>query len=105
MIAWAGSVIAMLVSTGFGFASLEGTELVLLVSAAIIYIVGVQVPTAAINIPLNNALQEVDTATASVTQLAAARERFESRWNRWNGIRTAMATLTTALLLVVLLQV
>jgi uncharacterized membrane protein len=31
-----------------------------------------------------------------------ARERFEPRWNRWNVIRTAVASLASALLLVVL---
>lgn len=52
--------------------------------------------------PLNNQLQTVDTTTADLTALAAARERFEARWNYWNTIRTAAAIFSTTLLLIAL---
>ena len=52
--------------------------------------------TAGVNVPLNNALDrsEVDTearnpeAQSHETQSRDARQRFESRWNRWNHART-----------------
>lgn len=44
------------------------------------------VVTAAVNVRLNNALDRADVDTES--QRLAARERFESRWNRWNHVRT-----------------
>lgn len=42
--------------------------------------------TASVNVRLNNALDRADVDTES--QRLAARERFESRWNRWNHVRT-----------------
>jgi uncharacterized membrane protein len=104
MVAWVGSVIALVATTLVGFGRLQGQELGLLVAAAVIYVVGVQLPTAVINIPLNNRLQLVDTDQAGEDELAAERQRFESRWNRWNNIRAALSAGTTALLLVVVLQ-
>ena len=49
--------------------------------------------------PLNNALAEAaDPQTgAGISWLA-----YESRWTRWNSIRTVLATVVTALLLLVL---
>lgn len=44
------------------------------------------VVTASVNVRLNNALDRADVDTES--QRLAARERFESRWNRWNHLRT-----------------
>lgn len=104
MVAWVGSVIVLVATTIVGFGRLEGQELGLLVAAAVISMVGVQVPTAVINIPLNNGLQKVDNDEAGEEELTAERQRFESRWNRWNKIRAASSAGTTALLLVVLLQ-
>ena len=47
----------------------------------------------------------MDIAGADEGTLRSARERFEPRWNRWNGIRTALAVLTTAMLLVLLVRI
>lgn len=47
--------------------------------------------TAGVNVPLNNALDrsEVDTEARSLEAPSReARQRFESRWNRWNHART-----------------
>ena len=44
----------------------------------------------------------LDAATEA--ELQATAEMFESRWLRWNAIRTVIATLTTVLLLVLLLR-
>lgn len=104
MLAWVGSVVLLVATTVVGFGTVEGEDLGLLIAAALVYIVGVQVPTGAINIPLNNRLQRVDTETAGETQLAEERGAFESKWNRWNAIRTTLAALSTVLLIVVALR-
>lgn len=104
MALWVGSVLAVLGSLIAGFSQIEGADLSLLVAATIVYLAGVQLPTATINIPLNNAIQEVDVAGASAEALAKAREAFEARWNRWNIVRSAFGILATALMIVLLLR-
>ncbi|WP_018155493.1 DUF1772 domain-containing protein [Demetria terragena] len=43
--------------------------------------------TTAVNVPLNRELDQAPITTDQQRQ--AARQRFESRWNRWNYARTA----------------
>jgi uncharacterized membrane protein len=102
MLVWAGSVIALIASLVVGIGSLEGTERLLLIVAALLYLLGVQVPTVAINIPLNNQLQKLDAEAMDATTMAAARAAFEPRWNRWNAIRTTVACLASVLLIVLI---
>lgn len=104
MLVWLGSALVLLVSTALGIWRLEGLDRVLLVVACAIYIFGVQVPTVTINVPLNNLLQSQDLDTMTESELLATTEKFESRWLRWNTIRTVIATLTTVLLLVLLIR-
>jgi uncharacterized membrane protein len=59
----------------------------------------------AINIPLNNTLQKLDPGAMNEAERRRARGDFESRWNRWSAFRTASASLTSLLLLLVLLRV
>jgi uncharacterized membrane protein len=72
------------------------------VGSALAVVVGVQLPTFAINVPLNNRLQALDLDVLDQAALGAAREAFEARWNRWNSIRTVLASLTALMLLIVL---
>ena len=102
MLVWLGSVLVLLATTVLGVWRLEGVDRILLFVACTIYVVGVQVPTAAINIPLNNHLQTQDLDTMPEPELHALAERFDSKWLRWNTIRTVVATLTTVILLVLL---
>ena len=104
MLVWLGSALVLLASTVLGLWRLEGLDRVLLVVACTIYIFGVQVPTVTINIPLNNYLQSQDLDSMTESVLLATIEMFESRWLRWNTIRTVIATLTAILLLVLLIR-
>ena len=104
MLVWLGSALVLLASTVLGIWRLEGLDRILLVVACAIYILGVHVPTVAINIPMNNRLQSQDLDTATDSELLATTEMFESRWLRWNTIRTVVATLTTVLLLILLIR-
>ena len=81
---------------------MDGVERGLLVGAALAYVLGVQLPTAAINVPLNNRLQTLDVDALDANALRAAHEAFEPRWNRWNAVRTVVASGVTAVLLVLL---
>ena len=104
MLVWLGSALVLLASAVLGIWQLEGLDRGLLIVACTIYIFGVHVPTITINIPLNNRLQSLDLDTITESEMLATAEMFESRWLRWNTIRTVIATLTTVLLLVLLVR-
>ena len=72
--------------------------------ATLIYILGVQVPTFTINVPLNNRLQTLDVDAMNDIARKDARTDFEPRWTRWNSIRTALASLVSTLLMILLLR-
>ena len=94
---WVGSAVAALACLGTGLGAVEGADRAMLIVAAVGYLLAVQAPTAMINIPLNNAVQALDLASASDEACRAARESFEGRWNRWNVARTIVAIASTLL--------
>lgn len=104
VLVWAGSAATLLLSAVLGFGQLAGLDRALLLIAVVVYLVGVQLPTLTINVPLNNQLQTLDLEAMSDDGLAEARGHFEPRWNRWNQIRTILAVLTAALLIILVLR-
>jgi uncharacterized membrane protein len=101
---WLGSVLALVSSLALGLGQVVGLERLLLALAGGAYLLGVQLPTFIVNIPLNNELQALDIDVANEAACRSARERFEPRWNRWNTIRTALAALTSAMLILLLIR-
>jgi uncharacterized membrane protein len=99
---WVGSVLAVVAAMVLGLWTVTGIDRLLVVIAALVYLLGVQAPTITINIPLNNQLQKLDVATMTGTARQDARETFEARWNRWNAIRTACASVVSVLLILLL---
>lgn len=103
-IVFMGSIATLLVSALTGALLLDGWLPAVVVSSAIAYFAGVLLPTFRINVPMNNVLQQLDTEVLDGRSLAAARGAFETRWVRWNAIRTVIATLVSATLMWVLLR-
>jgi uncharacterized membrane protein len=104
VLVWVGSAVALVAAAVVGFGPLDGTGRVLLVAAVLVYLLGVQLPTVTINIPLNNSVQALEIDAMDEAALATARRGFEARWNRWNSIRTVLACLVSVLLLVLLFR-
>lgn len=102
VLVWVGSAAALVFSVVIGFGQVAGGERLLLIFAAFTYVLGVQLPTVTINVPLNNKLQTLDVDSETETMQKTARKDFEPRWNRWNAIRTAIAGLVSALLMILL---
>lgn len=100
---WMGSVVALLLSAVMAALQLDGIERAFIVVSALVYVLGVQVPTFRINVPLNNTLQKIAVDAMDKEALTSARSAFEGRWVRWNLIRTAMASLVSIALMFVLL--
>jgi len=104
MLVWVGSVVALVTSAVLSIGQLDRAERLLIVFAALAYLFGVQLPTFTINVPLNNKLQTLDVDAMNETTQKAARKSFEPRWILWNSIRTAFASLASALLIVLLFR-
>lgn len=104
MLVWVGSVVSLVGSALLSLWWLDGADRLLMILAAGLYLLGVQLPTATINVPLNNRLQKLDLETLPEPELSETRKLFESRWIRWNIIRTGFAVLTSALLIILLLR-
>ncbi len=104
MLVWVGSVVVLITSVVLGIGQLDGGGRLLIIFATIAYLLGVQLPTITINIPLNNKLQTLDVDTINETEQKAVRENFETRWNRWNSIRAVLSSLASALLIVLLFR-
>jgi uncharacterized membrane protein len=102
---WLGSVVVLVIGLGLGLGQVVGFDRMLLVLATGIYLLGVQLPTFIVNVPLNNELQAMDVDVANESACRSARKRFEPRWNQWNTIRTALAALTSALLILFLIRI
>ena len=104
MLVWLGSVLALLAAAGLGFRQLDGAGRLLMGTSVLVYLFGVQLPTATINVPLNNEVQTLQIAEMDDAALAKARQEFESRWVFWNWTRTILASLVSVLLVVLLLR-
>ena len=104
VLVWVGSIVALVTSAVLGIGQLDGARRLLIIFAAFAYLLGVQLPTVTINVPLNNKLQTLDVDAMNETTQKAARKDFEPRWNQWNLIRTAVASLASALLIILLFR-
>lgn len=102
MLVWIGSAVALLLAAVLGFGLLDMLGKGILLTAAALYLIGVQLPTGMINVPLNNQLQTLDVEMMNASAQAAARLNFETRWNQWNKIRTIVAILVSTLLILLL---
>ncbi len=102
LLVWVGSVVATLAAVVVGVASLSGVDRALLVGAGVLWLGGVQLPTVAVNVPLNGRVQALEVDALDPGALREARRAFEPRWNRWNVARTLVATVAVALMILVL---
>ena len=102
MLMWVGSVLSVIVAAVAAIWALTGIDRVLLIVAAVAYLLCVQAPTFVVNIPLNNHLQKLDVGVMTEAAQHRAREAFEARWNRSNAIRTACASLVSIGLMLLL---
>jgi uncharacterized membrane protein len=99
LLVWVGSVLALIIACVLGFGTLDGVDRVLLLGTAGAYVLGVQVPTVVINVPMNNRLQSLDIDDLPPAELQAERAAFEGRWNYWSAFRTIIAGISTVILL------
>ena len=76
----------------------------LLLSATIVYIVGVMGVTFLGNIPLNNTLDLFNLKSASLVEIYKQRLDFEGAWNRFHTIRMCASILSLILTILACLK-
>jgi uncharacterized membrane protein len=99
---WAGSAVLPVLAVVVRLLSEGGPVPGLLVAAAAVSVVGVHLPTAAVNVPLNNRLQAVDVGVLDGSAAERLRLGFEPRWTRWNLARTVASVMAVLLLVLAL---
>ena len=104
IIVWVGSAIALIASAILSIERLHGLDFVLIATATLAYLLGVQMSTIVIHLPLNNKLQTFDADAMSETELQSARSNFEPRWNASNLFRTSVSCCVSALLMILLFR-
>ena len=105
MLVWVGSVLALMASVALGIGQQDIAGRMLIILSALIYLFGVQLPTMVVNVPLNNKLQSLDIDAMNEASRKVARDNFESPWNRWNKIRTALSSLASVLLIILVFRI
>ena len=88
MIVWVGSVISVISTLIVSLMGPYSVETVLVIIAGFVYLLGVQGLTALVHLPLNRRIQTVNVGERDASALREERLLFETRWIRFNWIRT-----------------
>ena len=91
MLAWIGSIVSIVATMILGFIELHGIVRWTVITIGFVYLIGVQRITIRIHLPLNNRLQRLEIDEMDSETLSKERNKFETRWNHFNNIRTLIA--------------
>lgn len=103
-IVWVGSVITLIASAIWSIDRLHGVDFILISIATLGYLLGVQLSTIIVHLPLNNKLHTFNVDAMNETELILARSNFESLWNVSNLFRALMSSSVSALLIILLVR-
>ena len=92
MLAWVGSIVSVVATMILGFIELHGIERWTVFAIGFVYLMGVQGITIRVHLPLNNRLQRLEIDEMDPESLSKERNKFETRWNYFNNIRTLIAS-------------
>ena len=102
MLTWIGSIISILSTIVISIVILGISDAWYIVLVGIVYLLGVQVVTFSIHIPLNNHLQQFDFDKLDDQKLNKERLKFEKKWNYFNNFRTVIAFFVSLALIIIL---
>ena len=102
MLTWVGSIISILSTIVISIVILGISDAWYIVLVGIVYLLGVQVVTFSIHIPLNNHLQQFDFDKLDDQKLNKERLKFEKKWNYFNNFRTVIAFFVSLALIIIL---
>ena len=99
---WLGSIISVLSTIIVSIFYLGILEAWLIVFTSVVYLLGVQVITITIHLPLNRHIQKININTTNPQTLSDERKNFETKWNYFNNIRTGIAVFVVLIFLLIL---
>ena len=102
MLTWVGSIISIISTIVISIVILGISDAWYIVLVGIVYLLGVQVVTFSIHIPLNNHLQQFDFDKLDDEKLNKERLKFEKKWNYFNNFRTVIAFFVSLALIIIL---
>ena len=102
ILTWLGSVISVVGAILSSIISVGLPEAWLIVFVGVVYLLGVQGITLSVHLPLNNHIKKINIEKTDHQTLSVEREKFETRWNFFNTIRTGISFSVSLTLLVVI---
>ena len=96
-ISFMGSLLVLPIATWLSYKNFGPATFHLLLSATLIYLVGVFGVTIFRNVPLNDQLAKFSISTSTTNEIAAMRKAFEKPWNTYHTIRTIAALISFSL--------
>ena len=99
---WLGSIISVFCTIIVSIISLGILEAWLIIFTSVVYLLGVQVITISIHLPLNRRIQNIDINSTNSQKLSDERKNFETKWNYYNNIRTGIAVFVVLIFLLIL---
>ena len=93
MLAWVGSIVSVVATMILGFIELHGIERWTVFAIGFVYLMGVQGITIRVHLPLNYRLQRLEIDEMDPESLSKERNKFKTRWNYFNNIRTLIASI------------
>ena len=98
---WLGSIISVFSTIIVSIFSLGILEAWLIIFTCVVYLLGVQVITITIHLPLNRRIQNIDINSTNSQTLSDERKNFEKKWNYFNNIRTGIALFVVFIFLLI----
>lgn len=92
-----GMAAMSVVIAGYAWVGMSGPASVLILLAALVYLIGCFGVTVAFNVPMNQALAGMDLSTQVTRDYWLG--TYVPRWTFWNSVRTIASTLSAGLLL------
>ena len=102
ILTWLGSVISVVGAILSSIISVGLPEAWLIFFVGVVYLLGVQGITLSVHLPLNNHIKKINIEKTDNKTLSVEREKFETRWNFFNTIRTGISFLVSLTLLLVI---
>jgi len=102
ILTWLGSVISVVGAILSSIISVGLPEAWLIVFVGVVYLLGVQGITLSVHLPLNNHIKKINIEKTDHQTLSVERQKFETRWNFFNTIRTGISFLVSLTLLLVI---
>jgi len=104
MLSFMGSLLVLPVATWVSYHQYNSLAFYLLLSASLLYFIGVFGVTIGFNVPLNERLDNFPLLNATTEDISAVRKAFEKPWNKYHTIRTVASIISFLLAILSLVK-